>query len=141
MATDERQPRSSKRKRPPLKWWIKNWPKFLMFCCAEAVEMLRILAKSITWVIVIGAFIVLTSITDSGWQELADVLFKYLTIGGIIRDVLFVILGVAMGRSLGRSFGGKRRNKAKRKVQQEKEQVPEKTQVTAEAQPVEPPKE
>lgn len=136
MATDERQ-RSSKRKRPPLKWWIKNWPKFLMFCCAEAVEMLRIIAKSIIWVIVIGAFIVLTSITDSGWQELADVLFKYLTIGGIIRDVLFVLLGVAMGRS----FRGKRRNKVTRKVEQEKEQVPDKTQVTAEAQPVEPPKE
>ena len=83
---------------------------------------------------IIGAFIVLTSIT--GWQELADVLFRNLTLVGIIRDLLLVLLGVAMGRS----FRRKRRNKATRKVE-EKGQVPEKTQVKAEAQPVEPPKE
>ena len=123
--------RASK-KRPSLKWWLKNWPRFLFFFCAE---ILRIIAKSIIWILIIGAFIVLTSIT--GWQELADVLFRNLTLVGIIRDLLLVLLGVAMGRS----FRRKRRNKVTRKEVEEKEQVPEKTQVKAEAQPVEPPKE
>lgn len=129
MATENKRQRSSK-KRPPLKWWIKNWPRFLGFCCAE---ILKIIAKSIIWILIIGAFIVLTSIT--GWKELADVLFRNLSLVGVIRDLLLVLLGVAMGRS----FRRKGRNKA-RKVE-EKVQAPEKTQVTAEAHPVEHPKE
>lgn len=87
--------------KPSLKWWIKNSPRFLCFCFGESI---RIIGKFIIWILIIGLVITLTSISDAGWQELANVLFGNLTLVGVIRDILLVLLGVGMGCSFSKTM-------------------------------------
>ena len=93
--------------KPSLKWWIKNSPRFLCFCFGESI---RIIGKFIIWILIIGVVITLTSISEGGWQELANVLFGNLTLSGVIRDVLLVLLGVGMGRSLSKTMKRRKKN-------------------------------
>ena len=93
--------------KPSLKWWIKNSPRFLCFCFGESI---RIIGKFIIWILIIGVVITLTSISDGGWQELSNVLFGNLTLSGVIRDVLLVLLGVGMGRSLSKTMKRRKKN-------------------------------
>ena len=121
--------RSSKKRNS---WWRfkRRLKRFLEFHAAKLgravgkfLRFFRFFGKSAVWVIVIGIVIILTTVTESGWMELTDVLLRNVTFLGVIRDILFVILGFAMGRSLSRKKR-KHHTRTRDKLPEERVQKP-----------------
>ena len=81
-----------------------------------------VIGKAIIWILIIGAFITLTSISD--WHELTKVLFGNITFFGVIRDIVLVIIGIAMGKSFkNKSAKSSKRGKQNQKTENETKTV------------------